>query len=237
MVAGFSAAVSTAMYARSCTETDGGIDYTNFGVSKAYNGVFQDNCTGPASLLEYYCDNGFVRPVLHNCPEGCNNGECRAHNPNTITFTNTCTDSDGGRDYSVKGMLGNGNEDVCLSRVRLREWYCKGKTPKSVIYNCEYGCENGACRGSATTTTTTTLSPWIQTMAVSRVRTTSTTLGCVDSDGGEVFEVKGVVALDGFKQDDDCIGYKKLREWYCERNKPRSYVKICLDGCKDGACR
>ena len=68
----------------------------------------------------------------------------------------TCTDSDGGLNYYVKGNLttsvspGTNFEDYCLSSVsssQLIERHCLGSDPNNftVQYSCTNGCNDGAC--------------------------------------------------------------------------------------------
>lgn len=69
----------------------------------------------------------------------------------------TCTDSDGGINYYVKGTvsvctynnLGGGcgiGTDFCIGNV-LREGYCEGNESKTIDYTCptNYVCKDGAC--------------------------------------------------------------------------------------------
>ena len=72
------------------------------------------------------------------------------------TPTITCTDSDGGKNYSVKGevtgtdMYGTYQEhyaDFCDSKGLLVEKYCDdNKNADFQSYNCPNGCENGVCK-------------------------------------------------------------------------------------------
>lgn len=79
----------------------------------------------------------------------------------------TCTDTDGGWTYYVKGSaIGYGGvtvADSCCTDLNdsscgkstgsaVSEAYCSGTTAKSVKYNCPYGCENGACKSGITVT-------------------------------------------------------------------------------------
>lgn len=76
----------------------------------------------------------------------------------------SCTDSDGGINYNVKGTLSivqNGKyrteEDYCEENF-LHEFYCHGNDPaaanvESGGYLCLNGCENGACKQTKDQTT------------------------------------------------------------------------------------
>jgi predicted secreted protein len=80
------------------------------------------------------------------------------------TVTN-CTDSDGGKDYFIKGTaVGYGgatlidscctdsNDKLCGKSTGsvLSEAYCQGSTADAVQYTCSYGCEDGACQAGIT---------------------------------------------------------------------------------------
>ncbi|MBN2459664.1 hypothetical protein JXB28_05240 [Candidatus Woesearchaeota archaeon] len=81
-----------------------------------------------------------------------------------ITYT-SCTDSDGGKIYRLKGTVTytwvNGSysgdynvTDRCsYTGGVLNEYYCLGTTPLSLIYTCPYGCYDGACMPNTRTTT------------------------------------------------------------------------------------
>jgi len=64
-----------------------------------------------------------------------------------------CTDSDGGRNYYLKGITCVGNyceTDFCLYPIELgydllNEYYCEGNEINAEIYPCVNGCKNGAC--------------------------------------------------------------------------------------------
>lgn len=75
----------------------------------------------------------------------------------TSVVSNTCTDSDNGKNYEVLGFVNytttwsNGRKantiytDVCMTAQnkpnRLKEYYCSGFTEKT----CKNGCKNGVC--------------------------------------------------------------------------------------------
>src|SRR3989338_2037364 len=162
-----------------CNATDGGINYNVLGTVMVTRWIFTqkyyDSCSGnSANLLERYCSaKGALQTQLYKCPAGCKNGAC---------ITNqTCTDTDGGENYYVKGAVsgydGNGAyianiSDVCegsnltvpISINNLRERICYGIYGKDVFYTCPSGCKNGACVSNQT---------------------------CTDSDGGLNYYVKG----------------------------------------------
>ncbi len=80
-------------------------------------------------------------------------------------ITVTCTDSDGGLNYGVKGTLNFNNRefytDFCNERGQLNEMYCvtdnTGYTSQE--YNCPNGCKDGACINGSTKPSIAALSP------------------------------------------------------------------------------
>tara|TARA_Y100000310_G_scaffold35929_1_gene33885 strand:+ start:224 stop:655 length:432 start_codon:yes stop_codon:yes gene_type:complete len=61
-----------------------------------------------------------------------------------------CSDTDEGRDYFVQGTIQQGDvekgTDYCTSEVRLKEYYCLGRTSTNhYYYICPYKCIDGAC--------------------------------------------------------------------------------------------
>jgi len=78
--------------------------------------------------------------------------ESRTSPPGLPGGSETCTDSDGGKNYYVKGLTSVINQgdnsgefsDLCLGN-NLTEHSCYGGGSISDIFNCPNGCENGAC--------------------------------------------------------------------------------------------
>ncbi len=165
----------------SCNDSDSGIDYNNYGTvtygGNSYsdwcstnngNGGQVSSCSGPScTLIEQYCDStiGGVNYKSYVCPNGCLNGACNANQ------TTTCTDSDGGENYYVKGTLTgiyNGApislDDFCIDRTnsqngavvgqcsgsncQVGERVCNSSNPTDYgtkYYTCPNSCTNGAC--------------------------------------------------------------------------------------------
>ncbi|MBU3896681.1 MAG: hypothetical protein KJ697_01985 [Nanoarchaeota archaeon] len=62
-----------------------------------------------------------------------------------------CVDSDGGKDYYIKGYTNSSNYihwDYCSPWVvgEVIETFCVGDTNSSEVYICPYGCSDGACK-------------------------------------------------------------------------------------------
>ncbi|GEM_PF-1255438 len=76
--------------------------------------------------------------------------------------TQTCTDSDGGKESYIKGIvkLSNGRteSDYCVpvaadpaDFIGVNEWYCSGSNINQTIIDCPNGCSDGACLESNNT--------------------------------------------------------------------------------------
>lgn len=119
-------------------------------------------------VLESYCPTGITyeigNPLMfqhaYSCPYGCSDGACLSEpEPNA-----TCTDSDGGKDYYVKGIVTGINiygqpmelEDQCENEnSEVHEYYCQQPDPSGNVternnrgwinYPCPNGCSDGAC--------------------------------------------------------------------------------------------
>jgi len=141
----------------------------------------------------------------------------------------TCTDSDGGKNYYLKGqtMLQTGANliDNCPANspykpgITLLESYCTNESPFVVYqeYDCPNGCQDGACKSSASSA------------------------NCTDSDGGINFNVKGTVQTKdsistGSYYDLCWNGGNELHEWSCNGTQAKETIYACPDGCQDGAC-
>jgi cysteine-rich repeat protein len=167
-----------------CTDSDGGESYNAQGFMN-FNGTTYidycwkdkyDNTSNQNMLREYSCTLnqtpldpniegygfGDFYEINYNCPNGCSDGAC-------VEETDvTCTDSDGGINYSVRGnATGYYNnfetygsiEDACCQNINggncgdhngipeynLVEMYCSELEIKENHYNCPNGCLDGAC--------------------------------------------------------------------------------------------
>jgi hypothetical protein len=161
-----------------CTDTDAGINYYIRGVVsqtghrwadqciiKGDTTVTTDICSGEDCYLqENFCGFGGMGKdsQFYNCPEGCNYGTCIGTpevvtgTPPTPIITQTCTDSDKGKNYLVKGSTtiaySNGTKqtftDSCNKDGTLKEWYCQDNAALGVNLKCPAGyyCTNGLCR-------------------------------------------------------------------------------------------
>jgi len=72
--------------------------------------------------------------------------------------TGSCTDSDGGEKYDVRGSISTGNfggNDYCDNETKLNEYFCANGDMGARSVVCPYGCSNGRCstNGSAVSST------------------------------------------------------------------------------------
>jgi hypothetical protein len=154
--------------------------------------------------------------------------------PNCAILETECSDSDGGVNYSQKGIVtypdNSTNEDMCawsedFNKTVLIEYFCEdtGKTE----YDCPGACYEGACINSTQNQTNQTL------------------INCTDSDGGLNYYLKGNVSgnigsgyPDGWQlYEDYCYGNTSLIERYCTSdytNFTKEYS--CPLGCSNGSC-
>jgi len=210
-----------------------------------------EQCNGESycGLREFLCETPYRTTTYRDVKcEECKDGVC-------ITVNETCTDSDDGKDYYVKGTVsypgGGSNTDLCIKKNSDGSW---GETAYEAPYVVEYscpsdtnygkdhylcpnGCQDGACLLGANATT------------------------CTDSDGGIKIYSKGktISSINGeFK--DECLtdsevaagtvkpstctsDYCFVTEFFCSTNRaPGNYnlaigqVSPCPNGCQDGAC-
>ena len=152
--------VDGACVEETCTDSDGGIDYYTKGTAtSSVEGGYDeltDFCAGGGGadirmLAEAYCsESNTVLRENYICPNGCDDGACIPY----------CDDSDGGKDYYIKGKAerfgevtegyssledfcaGGGGADIRM----LAEAYC---TDEEFVYRenyiCPNGCDDGAC--------------------------------------------------------------------------------------------
>ena len=128
-----------------CTESDGGLNYIVLGNLTMCNRLsckaYADSCTGNSkSIIERYCLKNNMATKVYKCPAGCKNGAC--------VTNQTCTDSDGGLNYYVKGTTQDSTTtktDNCWNdNITISEYYCVNDTAKQINDNWTKGCGNGA---------------------------------------------------------------------------------------------
>lgn len=146
--------INSCSNAASCTDTDGGIMYYVAGKVTTSLGSMYDTCQpNGMDLLEFYCDDlGNQASSGIGCPDGCtqsiSGGYC-----NTPQNAPTCTDSDGGLDFTTAGNCQSsvqklGFSDGCESSTIVKEYYCDTDfTCKYTTVGCHVGwmCIGGKC--------------------------------------------------------------------------------------------
>lgn len=232
-----------------CTDTDDGKNYYVKGtITTSYDensdphivegkGHVTDRCVNDTQLDEYYCENGYGKGISITCP--CEDGICTGPfcgdafcnlNENSTTCpedcsTNvTCTDSDEGLDYSVKGSASGmrrsgvfeNNTDKCVDNITLLEWYCIDGLLDGFWYECPSGCAGGAC---------------------------TSIINCTDSDGGKNYYTYGKIEYvnnpAGILAEYDVCDGEYLTERICvdATDNSKNFVKYkCPNGCEDGVC-
>ncbi|MBS3075693.1 LamG domain-containing protein [Candidatus Pacearchaeota archaeon] len=90
-----------------------------------------------------------------------------------------CTDSDGGKNYTKKGITNGTNGaliDSCINNSMLKEYYCNNSGGASFVsYKCPEKCSNATCIEIKTTTLTTPIIPDIDKSEVYTPTQSSTT--------------------------------------------------------------
>lgn len=187
-----------------CDDSDGGKAYNVKGnvIAKSPTSDINvtDLCGSSNVLIEYFCNPDKTQSgETYTCPNGCSNGACSSStttnqtNTTTTNQNNVCTDSDGGKNYNVKGNVVassplpgyTGNVyDYCKTdgTNALAEYFCDSTTNLLTAqhYVCPNGCSNGACV-SGTTTNQTNATTSTTTSAGS---TTTTTVVSASGAGG-----------------------------------------------------
>lgn len=229
-----------------CTDTDGGRNYNVKGTVKDnvrpadyIASLYTDSCSG-SSLVEWECLGGQMAAVRYTCPNGCKDGACLKE------VQHVCTDTDGGKNYWVKGEVSYDSSDhyrdTCLGYT-LVEYSCglpAGQTQPTIGAEekfCESGCQAGACLG-----TPPPAEPKPEEPPAEPEPKPEPVAECIDSDGGKDYFVKGENTDFGDTRSDSCFNANTVTEFYCEQaaGQPRpsrgAEQKKCEHGCKDGAC-
>ncbi len=232
-----------------CTDSDGGKNHYTKGYiecpdgscSKTWDYCAKSSVDLPGTtnsgtyLYEMWCNEyGYPQMEFHTCDNGCVDGAC-------IRSEATCKDSDGGKEYYIKGVTtlstGQKHTDSCtyctgdctspgdcppVECFGVIEYYCDGNGITGTNYDCPNGCVDGAC-----------------------VR--DIPQKCTDSDNGIDYYEKGYVIWDGMRYHDACVeSYDEagnlqyssgmLVEVYCTDEGVARKEYQCPNGCADGAC-
>jgi len=196
------------------------------------------------------------------CEYGCKDGKCK---PIPINITKKCWDSDGGKNYYVKGIAtanGQSLSDYCNENGTLTEKYCYNDQVKWLTYNCPLGCEDGACiekpneceleggRCVAPYTAVEVGTCYSNEKYMSNLLCpdqgwccipVKNETNCTDSDNGIDYHTRGTTGYykPGYETRDymdHCDG-EILLEYYCSEAGVVSEKEYqCPFGCVDGAC-
>ncbi|MFH1520113.1 MAG: hypothetical protein ABID61_00560 [Candidatus Micrarchaeota archaeon] len=194
-----------------CSDSDGGINYNVKGT--ATNGTLTqtDVCSGD-DVLEYSCVGNDIYKLSQYCMYGCSDGHCVSSTPPSQP-SSTCTDSDGGSNFNVKGTATNGTftlTDIC-EESSVVEYVCQGSAIYEILQTCNYGCSDGKCNSG------------------------SDPSACTDSDGGQDLNVKGIAAKGTLIMADTCNG-SSILEYFCSGNDMYELSQPCTYGCSNGKC-
>ena len=198
-----------------CNDTDGGKDTAYSGSVKSGAALYQDVCQDGKNVKEFYCKlDGSAGEEIIPCKTGygCDGGKC-------VKSGQTCTDTDGGRNTGLEGMVEiktglvlTQHLDKCLSDTRLREYYCFNNEQIMEDIDCPAGsrCVTAACKEDQ----------------------------CMDSDGGYMIFSKGAVNKGSALYDDRCDTLTSGTEYYCDQNQVKSATFVCKSGyvCHGGRC-
>ena len=193
-------------HAYECTDTDGGIDY--FAKGKV-NGIKEDRCVTNHRLLEYYCKGKMAMSTAYICPDMCISGACTGVYSNPTTWVSST--------WTTKMTYTATSQTTTTTGVTATTTTVAASTTTTL-----------AAAGQATTSSTLTSAT---------LRTTSTTLSaCTETDDGRDFYVAGTTTDQRGSYKDDCVGGRRIQEWYCSNEQARSAYGKCSKGCANGAC-
>ena len=226
-----------------CTDSDGGLNYGSAGSARAEIGgnltVIWDRCATSWTLAEAYCTTSGAATMTVTCPNQCvADGYCLpASSSSSIPFSSsssvsTCTDSDGGLNYTVwgyaQGLAGSTMiADRCLDGINLAEAYCSPAGPFFVSTPCPGSCQGGVCVTGASSSSSQGFQSSSQSPPIS----------CTDSDGGLSPAVWGyAVGSNGTMLVDQCSGATTIIEAYCSASGPTTLSATCPNACQAGVC-
>ncbi|MBI5224121.1 hypothetical protein HY990_06905 [Candidatus Micrarchaeota archaeon] len=144
---------------RTCNDSDNGKRYYVNGTTTSSNGTTWETRTDSClanRVIEYYCNSDNTTGVeVYSCPDGCSSrgGACNSLLAGASSTNETCSDTDGGTNYNVKGTISyyDGSSGTRESRVdycsgnTITEYYCRFGAKRMISQTCTYGCNNGAC--------------------------------------------------------------------------------------------
>jgi hypothetical protein len=189
--------------------------YVKQGVT--WNGTsYADLCVDYTTVKDYFCRDQKLSSINHECLPGygCSDGQC-----NPLAFS--CTETDSGNDTSLRGktVVVRGlatlseDSDICIDDQEIREYYCimNGSSDYSE-FPCESGkkCMDGRCVRS----------------------------DCTETDDGRDIYHAGTTVRDDASNEDSCMDFHTVREYYCYGDEMRDDDISCGKGyiCNEGKC-
>lgn len=136
-----------------CSDSDGGKNVNAKGETKLSNSTKSavDVCAWNGKVRENYCEGYKNLTIDLDCPSGtsCKDGAC-------VAGTNSCSDSDGGTDLTIKGTVTatgadgkvNKSTDFCSGTANILEMSCNTNNMNKTSWeSCPLGssCKDGAC--------------------------------------------------------------------------------------------
>jgi hypothetical protein len=149
--------------AATCSDSDGGKDYEQFGYVEASGVIKLDTCSSSTKLREYFCDGSSYDSVVTTCDLACVGGVCFSQECSTTNDCNSglgmwcdgsewltsgyCTDTNLEcylEDYScgnsecTDGMCDFGSHKYCEDGDWLEQYYCDEDNCLSDPYSQDY---------------------------------------------------------------------------------------------------
>lgn len=194
-----------------CTDSDGGLNYDNFGTVIVGSNSYQDSCQSTSNLVEYSCEGKSMKQTTISCGVGisCQNGAC-------IQFSGTCTDSDANEEYKLGqtiqysgGVVAQSKSDACFDNNTIKEFFCEGNIIKNKPLTCPPRtiCDTGLCRPL-----------------------------CEDHDYGVQSHAASYVSDQNGSHYDFCSTQYLLSEYVCNNDVAATTSVTCSTLCKDGRC-
>jgi hypothetical protein len=208
---------------------------------------------GCVVMGDFSCENN--QEQCFDCSKAGQPTVSPAQTPTPTTAPTSCTDSDGGKDYFIRGGLSgslpynpNGYTDYCMTNSALMEYYCDGSEPLATLVSCDslntdtmsYHCSYGICAAGQAGEPSPKAPPE-QTPTPTPTPEPSPTIipnSCTDSDGGLDYLTKGNVT--GYNGQAPYVGTDYcqpggaeepvlLSEWFCSGPERNGTLKNCAD--------
>jgi hypothetical protein len=174
-------------------------------------------------------------------------GRWRRRSRTRRTYTSSCSDSDNGKNYEIKGIttLNYNNRkydkpDDCHQNYKgtkdkyVVEWYCQGSTWKVEVHECAGKCSDGVCIASPPVVQQPP--PIVQQPTIVNVTNDTSKYSCIDTDSGVDYYTKGIVTRNTPSQPSsyhDWCTNGVLKEFSCDGKTHNFTFFTCPNGCTD----